>query len=138
MACLQGSLNVTGGFSVSSPVCANPFKDYFIEDVSSLLNFFPIKDCRFSLPKGCPQFHFCPCIGFTYPVLHCLCPQHAPFQRHPLSFKIILYFKWVSFPQIPPSFLAFISPLFSTRSSVKSLLVHLIWRVSSTVEATWY
>lgn len=62
MAFLQGHLNVTDGFSVSSPVCANLFKDYFVEDVSSLLNFLSrlgLQVLSSQRMPSVPFFHLC-------------------------------------------------------------------------------
>lgn len=138
MTFLPGSLNVIDGLTMSFPVFANPFKDYFIENVCSLLHFLSLLGLQVLSSRRMPSVPFlsqcrlplpCPSLSLS---LTCI------FTVHPLCFKIILYFKWVSSLQIPPPFLALISPLFSTGSSVKPLFVHLIWRVSSTVERIWY
>lgn len=58
MAFLQGSLNVTGGFTVSSPVFANLFKDSVIEDVSSLLNFLSLLGLQVLSSRRMPSVPF--------------------------------------------------------------------------------
>lgn len=120
-------------------------QSFSIEDVSSLLNFFlsslgvqVVSSQRMSLVIFLS--HVPPCTILPYPALCCLSlalRSQLPSATHCVS-KQSLSFKWVSFLQIPPSFLALIFQFSSTWPSVKSLLVHLIQTVCSSVQRTWY
>lgn len=130
MVFLRASLNTTGGFSVSSAVLANPFKDYFIKDMSSLLHFFvPCLGLQvFSSQRMSLVSFLSLCSSLVVSPYSAIChlslslSLQLPSATH--CFKTILSFKWVSFLHIPPSFLAFIFLISSTWSSVKYLLVN--------------
>lgn len=110
------------------------------EDVSSLLGFFlswlgleVLSSWRLS---SVPLLSLCSSLcsfSLTCPFLSVFIPEFATSHHHPLCFKTILSFKWISL-QTPPSFLSLIFPFSSTWPSVKSSLVHLI----QTVQKTWF
>lgn len=71
----QGNLDATGGFSVSSAIGANLFKDYFIEDVVvEVLNFFlsylGLEVLSSQRMSSVPFLSHAPlCVVFPYPAL---------------------------------------------------------------------